>query len=75
GTPLHSCSKEFQQVFNETNIVLAKGQANYETLESEVTPGSPFAGKPIYFLLTVKCDVVSEVLGLPLGTPVLVKEL
>jgi uncharacterized protein with ATP-grasp and redox domains len=75
GTPLHSCAKEFQQVFSEADLVIAKGQANYETLEPELAPGSPFAGKSVYFLLTVKCDVVSTALGLPVGTPALIKEL
>jgi len=74
GTPLHSCSKEFQETFMETDLILAKGQGNYETLESEISPGRPFSGKSVYFLLTVKCEVVSDALGHPVGTALLVKE-
>jgi len=74
GTPLHSCSREFQQLFAEADVVIVKGQAGYETLESEVAPGRPFAKKLVYFLLTVKCDVVAAGLGLEVGTATLLKE-
>lgn len=74
GTPLHSCSREFQEIFSEADVVIAKGQAGYETLESEVAPGRPFAKKPVFFLLTVKCNVVAATLGLDVGVTTLLKE-
>ncbi|MEN8256659.1 MAG: ARMT1-like domain-containing protein [Thermodesulfobacteriota bacterium] len=52
GTPLSSCPKEFQDIFADADLILSKGQGNYETL-SEVTA-------PLYFLLTVKCPIVGS---------------
>ena len=52
GTPLVRCSPEFQECFWAADLVLSKGQGNFETL-SEV-------GREIFFLLTVKCPVVGN---------------
>lgn len=52
GTPLNQCSKAFQEAFNSADLIISKGQGNFETL-SEVDA-------PIYFLLTVKCSVVAR---------------
>lgn len=64
GTPLTQCSEEFKEAFFAADIILSKGQGNFETL-SEVTT-------PIFFLLTVKCEVVArhieEKRGLDFGT-------
>lgn len=52
GTPLEQCSETFLEHFNSADLVISKGQGNFETL-SEVK-------KPIYFLLTVKCPIVGR---------------
>ncbi len=52
GTPLRSCNNEFKKIFNEADLIISKGQGNFETL-SEI-PG------PIYFFLMVKCEVVAN---------------
>lgn len=63
GTPLTSCSPEFQRLFREADLIISKGQGNFETL-SETTA-------PLFFLLLVKCQVVAshaaERAGLPSG--------
>lgn len=63
GTPLASCSPEFQKLFREADLIISKGQGNFETL-------SETAG-PLFFLLLVKCRVVAvhaaERAGLPAG--------
>jgi len=61
GTPLKSCSEEFRQEFNRADLVISKGQGNFETLSE--TPG------PIYFLMTLKCPVVAEHAALLAGLP------
>lgn len=60
GTYLPSCSAAFQEVFRKSPLIIAKGQANYETL-SEVN-------QELFFLLTVKCQVISADIGLPVGS-------
>ncbi|VAW34867.1 DUF89 protein CxxC subfamily [hydrothermal vent metagenome] len=52
GTPLDSCSPEFRKRFAGADLIMSKGQGNFETL-SEVAA-------PIYFLLTVKCSLVAR---------------
>lgn len=50
GTPLESCSDELARTFQRADLIISKGQGNFETL-SEVDA-------EIFFLLTVKCSVV-----------------
>lgn len=52
GTPLDDCSDEFLDYFNSADIVVSKGQGNFETLSE--------ADRPIYFLLTIKCPIVGN---------------
>ncbi|MBA3013746.1 MAG: DUF89 family protein [Proteobacteria bacterium] len=52
GTPLELCGKDLQALFTEADVVISKGQGNFETLSEEE--------RPIYHLLTVKCPVVAE---------------
>lgn len=69
GVPLDAVSSEFQSRFASADLVIAKGQGNYETL---VGRGSP--GQPIYILLVAKCKVVAEDLGVKVGDMVLLKK-
>ena len=57
GTVLHRTSKEFQEVYQKADIVIAKGQANYECLSDEK--------KNIFFLLMTKCGVIADHIGAP----------
>jgi damage-control phosphatase, subfamily I len=61
GTALDECSPEFIQAFNYADLVIAKGQGNFETL-SEIT------NKRIFFLLQVKCPVIARDIGFPVGS-------
>ncbi len=62
GTILSQCHQQFQERFESADLILAKGMGNYETL-SEVPA-------PIYFLLQVKCPVISRDIGTPTGSMV-----
>lgn len=59
GTVLDSCSKEFKQVFNESDLIISKGQGNYETLSD--------LDKNIIFMLRIKCPVVARDIKHPVG--------
>jgi len=63
GTILDDCSVDFVERFNQADLVIAKGQGNYETL-SEVN-------KDIYFLLKAKCPVIAEDIGCQVDSLVL----
>ncbi len=60
GTILKECSEEFQKSFNEADLIISKGQGNYETLCC--------SEKEIFFLLKVKCQIIADHTGLKLGT-------
>lgn len=62
GTVLKDCSEEFKKAFAKADLVISKGQANYESLES-----TREAGSKTYFLLRAKCEVVAKSLGVKLG--------
>lgn len=63
GTILSCCSEEFRQLYYEADLIIAKGQANYETLsETEAT---------VFFLLQTKCAVIARDVGVPVNSIVL----
>ena len=67
GTVLEDCSDRFRQLFDAADLVIAKGQGNYETL-SDVP-------KDVFFLLKAKCPVIAEDLGCRVGDLVLRRSL
>lgn len=65
GTILKWTSSFFQEAFRESQLVISKGQGNFETLIG--------SKKKIFFLFQSKCDVVSKELGLSTGSMLLKK--
>jgi len=63
GTVLARCAEEFHRLYEQAELVIAKGQANYETLSEE--------GPKVFFLLQVKCPVIARDAGVPVGSIVL----
>lgn len=55
GTVLYRTSARFQEIYKNADMVIAKGQANYECLSEEY--------KNIYFLLMTKCGVIASDIG------------
>lgn len=49
GTILSETTEEFQKLFGSVDVMLAKGQGNFETL-------MPSADKRLFFLLRIKCE-------------------
>lgn len=65
GTILSDCSEVFLRRFARADLIIAKGQGNFETLNDE--PAN------IFFLFKAKCPVISNQVGLPVGTHVLTR--
>jgi len=63
ATVLSECSSELQQLYRSADIIISKGQGNYESLEGE-------AGN-IFFLLRAKCSLIAKSLGVNVGDCVL----
>jgi damage-control phosphatase, subfamily I len=60
GTVLSLCSDSFRAQFEHAQLVIAKGQANFETLND--------AGAKVFCLLQVKCPMIGLDLGVPVGS-------
>ena len=63
GTLLDQCSELFRKRFAQADLIIAKGQANYESLSD--------SSAPIFFLLQAKCNVIARDLGIAEGGTVL----
>ncbi len=66
GTLLELCSPEFLDAYRSADLIISKGQANYETLAEE-------RESRIFFLFKVKCPVVARSLDRPEGDIVLMR--
>ncbi len=64
GTILTDCSQELRDRFATADLIIAKGQGNFETLSNE--PGN------IFFLFKVKCLVIADLVSQSIGTQMLV---
>jgi uncharacterized protein with ATP-grasp and redox domains len=66
GTLLEACSPEFMNAYQSADLIISKGQANYETLEAE-------KDERVFFLFKVKCPVVAAFLKRENGDIVLAR--
>ena len=62
GTILSDCSQDFRDAFSAADLIIAKGQGNYETLSQ--APGR------IFFVLKAKCPVIARDIGCEIGAVV-----
>jgi uncharacterized protein with ATP-grasp and redox domains len=65
GTILNDCRQEFRRRFADADLIIAKGQGNFETLSNE--PGN------IFFLFKVKCAVIADLVNQPIGMQMLLQ--
>ncbi|GAB6102700.1 damage-control phosphatase [Thermococcus atlanticus] len=60
GVPSGGLSSEFMEAFKEADLIIAKGQGNFETL-------SEFKDGRVFYLLKAKCPPLARELGVPRG--------
>jgi len=65
GTILESCSQDFRRRFYKADLIIAKGQGNYETLSD--------VDKDVFFILKAKCPVIARHLRCEVGEMILRK--
>ena len=66
GTILDDCSPEFMEAFARADLIVSKGQGNYETLSS-------LPDHRIYYLLKAKCPVIARDIGCDVGRLVIAR--
>ena len=67
GTDVDRVSPEAREILLSADLILAKGQGNYETLRG--------SGLPVYYAFLCKCPFFAHRFGVPVYTGMLVKEL
>ncbi|MFW9982700.1 MAG: ARMT1-like domain-containing protein, partial [Candidatus Thorarchaeota archaeon] len=69
GVPLEYVSKEFLDLFRESDLVISKGQANIETVPAiqEMT------GVETYYITKAKCSHISQAIGAKKGSNVVLR--
>lgn len=65
GTILEDCSEAFMRRYEAADLIIAKGQGNFETLSEEP--------RNIFFLLRAKCPVIAAHVGCPQGAFVVMR--
>jgi len=66
GFPIDRVQAGARDLFYGSDMVISKGQANFETLNNVVRPG-------FFLLMKVKCDLVARILGTRYGDIVLME--
>jgi uncharacterized protein with ATP-grasp and redox domains len=65
GTILDLCSESFLNIYRSADLIISKGQGNYEGLSDEI--------RPVFFLLKAKCSVIAKDIGVKQGSIILMK--
>ena len=66
GTLLSKATPDFIEAFEAADLVISKGQGNWETLED--------CEREVFFLLQAKCPGVAQMKGCRVGSPLLIHE-
>lgn len=65
GAILNQCSEEFMKFFQKADLVISKGQGNFEALSE--------CEEEVYFLLKAKCPVIADYIEVGIGEYVFIK--
>ena len=66
GTILELCSGKFMQEFKDADMIISKGQGNYETLSDQ--------NRSIFFILKIKCPVIARDIDIPCESMILISK-
>jgi len=65
GTVLSLCSRQFLKIFARADMIISKGQGNFEALSD--------SARPLFFLFMAKCPVVARDVGCKIGDIILLR--
>ncbi len=66
GTIIDETSKEFREFFDSSDVIISKGQGNFETLLYD-------SSEKLFFILRIKCEAMAKLSNAPLGDLVLMQ--
>lgn len=61
GVVIGKTSQVFSEIYNNADLIISKGQGNFEGLSSN-------ANERLFFCLMVKCETISKYIGIPKGS-------
>ena len=67
GTCLDKISEEARKIIDSADLIIAKGQGNFETLR--------YCNKNVYYMFLCKCQLFADRCGVPRFTPMLLNDL
>ena len=67
GTILEETSKEFRDIFESADGIIAKGQGNLESL-------CDISNENLFFILRIKCDRIADIIGAKSGDMILLQK-
>ncbi|WP_457557222.1 damage-control phosphatase ARMT1 family protein [Candidatus Harpocratesius sp.] len=74
GVIFEEVSSEFIKVFQNADLIISKGQGNFESLEG-ISKSSKLKPKgSLFYLLKAKCSVVAGIFNVPIGTLIFEQE-
>ncbi len=65
GTIPEFCSEEFLTIYANSDMIISKGQGNYEALSGQ--------NRPLFYLLKAKCPIIARDIGTREGSAILMK--
>ncbi|NHK30818.1 MAG: DUF89 family protein [Asgard group archaeon] len=71
GWNLNETTKKFKELVSKADLLIVKGQSNYETTLNNLNRYPEFKFPPIFCILRTKCVVISKHLGVSLGSNII----
>ncbi|NHJ85328.1 MAG: DUF89 family protein [Asgard group archaeon] len=71
GYNLNQTSERFKELLDIADLLVVKGQSNYETTLNNLLRYPSYKFPPIFCVLRTKCQVITNHLGVPLGSNII----
>lgn len=71
GWNLQETTDHFKKLLSKIDVLIVKGQSNYETTLNNLVRYPEYPFPPIFCVLRTKCEVITNHLGVPLGSNVI----
>jgi uncharacterized protein with ATP-grasp and redox domains len=71
GWNLDQSTMRFKELLEEADLLIVKGQSNYETTLNNLLRYPDYKFPPIFCILRTKCQVITKHLGVPLGSNII----
>ncbi len=71
GYNVHQVSDRFKELLKDADLLIVKGQSNYETTLNNLVRYPDLDFPPTFCILRTKCQVITDNLGVPLGSNII----